>query len=65
MYKNKISIYRKHNKMTYSELSKKVGVSASYLCHLENGTRTNPSNEVMEKIARALNSTVYEIFFSE
>lgn len=65
MYKNKISIYRKYNKMTFNELSKKVGVSASYLCHLENGTRTNPSTEVMEKIAVALNSTVSEIFFSD
>ena len=65
MYKNKISIYRKYNKLTLSELAKKVGVSSSYLCHLEHGTRTNPSTEVMENIAIALNSTVYEIFFSE
>jgi len=36
-----------------------------YLCHLENGTRKNPSVEVMEKIAKALNTNVFEIFFEE
>ena len=65
MYKNKIFIYRKHHKMTLSDLSKRVGVSAGYLCHLENGTRNNPSVEIMERIAKALDSTVSEIFFSE
>ena len=51
--------------MTLSDLSKRVGVSAGYLCHLENGTRNNPSVEIMERIAKALDSTVSEIFFSE
>lgn len=65
MYKNKIAIYRTYNQMTLSEMAKKVGVSAGYLCHLEKGTRTNPSTAVMERIAEVLNASVSEIFFSE
>jgi DNA-binding XRE family transcriptional regulator len=31
---------------------------------LENGTRKNPSIEVMEKIAKALDTNIFEIFFN-
>lgn len=65
MCKNKISIYRKYNKMTLNEMAKKVGISTGYLCHLEKGTRSNPSNVIMEKIAEVLHCSVSEIFFSE
>ena len=65
MCKNKISIYRKYNKMTLNEMAKKVGISTGYLCHLEKGTRLNPSNVIMEKIAEVLHCSVSEIFFSE
>ena len=56
---------RKEKGMTLEELSELCGVSAGYLCHLENGSRAHPSIEVMEKIANALNKTIFEIFFNQ
>ena len=65
MYKNKIKKYRKSKNMTLRDLSDRTGISVGYLSHLENGSRSNPSKEVMENISIALNSTIPEIFFSE
>ena len=65
MYFNKLKQIRLEKGITLQELSEKTKVSAGYLCHLENGTRTNPSIEVMEKIAKALDKTIFEIFFSK
>lgn len=65
MYYNKLKNIRKEKNLTLEELSEKTGVSAGYLCHLENGSRTHPSIEVMEKIAQALNKTIFEIFFNQ
>jgi len=64
MYKNKIKVYRKQSGLTLKELADKSGVSAGYLCHLEKGNRDNPSTEVMENIAIALNKSIPEVFFS-
>ena len=36
-----------------------------YLCHLERGTRKNPSREVMERISKALQKSIAEVFFEE
>lgn len=63
MYKSKLKSLRIKRGMTLEELSELSGVSTGYLCHLEKGTRKNPSIEVMEKIAKALNTNAYEIFF--
>ena len=63
MRKNKIKIIREEKGITLLELSKLTGISAGYLCHLEKGTRNNPSLEVMEKISKALNRSVVEVFF--
>lgn len=65
MYRNKIKKYRKSKNMTLRDLSDRTGISVGYLSHLENGSRSNPSKEVMENISIALNSTIPEIFFSE
>lgn len=65
MYKNKIKLYRKDEKLTLEELAKITGISTGYLCHLEKGTRNNPSTKIMEKIAKALNKSIAEIFFTE
>lgn len=54
---------RKSKGITLSRLADLTGISAGYLCHLEKGSRTNPSMEVMNKIAEALNKSVTEIFF--
>lgn len=64
MYQNKIREYRKKKEMNLKELADKVGISTGYLCHLEKGTRTNPSIQVMEKIAKTLGKEIAEIFFT-
>lgn len=63
LYKNKIKIFRKEKGMTIQDVAKISNISAGYLCHLEKGTRNNPSLEVMEKISKALNKSVAEVFF--
>ena len=65
MYKNKIKEARKMRGLTLIKLSEITGISAGYICHLEKGTRKNPSAQIMEKISLALNKSVYEIFFVE
>lgn len=62
---NSIKTIRTKNGVTLDILSQKTKLSIGYLSHLENGTRNNPSKEVMEKIAEALNSTVPDVFFSK
>lgn len=63
MYKNKVKYIREQRGITLLQLSKLSGVSVGYLCHLEKGTRNNPSIEVMEKISKALGKTITEMFF--
>lgn len=62
---NKIKILRKSLGLTVRELSDKSNVAVGYISTLENdesGT-SNPTKEVMARIATALNSTVPEVFF--
>ena len=63
MYKNKIKKFRKQRDMKLKELAEKAGISVGYLSHLENGSRANPSREVMESISFALLKTIPEVFF--
>ena len=49
--------------LTIKELSELSGVSMGYICHLEKGTRKNPSRDVMEKIAKVLDEPIIKIFF--
>lgn len=65
MSSNKIKEYRKKKKMSAKELASLVGISTGYLSHLEKGTRSNPSTEIMKKIANELEESVLDIFFSE
>lgn len=65
MYKNSIRKYRKEKGMKLEEMARKVGISTGYLCHLEKGTRKNPSTKLMEDIAKLLGKTIIEIFFEE
>ena len=65
MYKNKIKEIRKEQGLTLIELAEITGISVGYICHLEKGTRKNPSAQMMEKIALALNKSVHEVFFDE
>lgn len=63
MYHNQIKKVREEKGLTLLKLSDLSGVSVGYLCHLEKGSRSNPSIEVMGKIAEALNKTIAEVFF--
>lgn len=63
MYKNRIREYRKEKGMNLEELAIKAEISVGYLCHLERGTRNNPSIQVMEKIAKVLGREIAETFF--
>jgi len=63
MYNNQVKKIREEKGMTLVKLSELSGVSVGYLCHLEKGSRKNPSIGIMEKISRALNKSITEIFF--
>lgn len=63
MYNNQVKKVREEKGITLVKLSEMSGVSVGYLCHLEKGSRKNPSIEIMEKISRALNKSITEIFF--
>ena len=62
---NSIRKYRKEIGMNLEEMASKAGISTGYLCHLERGTRKNPSTEIMKKIAKILGKTETEVFFEE
>lgn len=59
---NKIREYRIEQNITLKQLSNLTGLSIGYLCHLEKGSRTNPSYSSMNKISKALNKNIGEIF---
>lgn len=65
MYKNNIKKIRKEREMRLIDVAEKSGISVGYLCHLENGSRANPSIGVMESISFALRKSVAEVFFQE
>ena len=60
---NKMKLYRKRKGYTLKRLSDITKLSVGYLCHLENGSRNNPSMSVLNRIANALDTSVEEIFF--
>lgn len=63
MYYNRLKEARESRGMTMSKLAELSGLSVGYICHLENGTRKNPSIETMEKIANVLGKSIFEVFF--
>ena len=63
MYNNQVKKVRLEKGITLVKLSEMSGVSVGYLCHLEKGSRKNPSIGIMEKISKALNKSITEIFF--
>ena len=65
MFKNNVKKFRKEREMRLIDLAEKSGISVGYLSHLENGSRANPSREVMESIAFALRKSAAEVFFEE
>lgn len=63
MFINNLKRIRTSKNLTIKELSDLSGVSMGYICHLEKGTRKNPSRDVMEKIAKVLEEPIIKIFF--
>lgn len=59
----KLKKLREQKGLTIEKLAELANISAGYLCHLENGSRNNPSIAVMTKIAKALGVDIAEIFF--
>lgn len=55
-----IAKLRKLNNITSTELSNIVGIKQPYLSQIENGKRS-PSLDVLQGIAKALNTTVSEL----
>lgn len=64
MYKNNVKKIRKEKGMRLIDVAQRSGISVGYLSHLENGSRSNPSIDVMENISLALNKSVAEVFFN-
>lgn len=61
----KIKEMRDAKGMTQEELSEKSGVSRVTISGLENGTERNTTSKTLVKIARALDCTVDQIFFTD
>lgn len=59
---NKIREIREKQGIKQYALAEMTGLSEGYICHLEKGTRDNPTYNVMEKIATALKRKVQEVF---
>ena len=59
----KLKKIREKRGLTIEKLAELANISAGYLCHLENGSRNNPSIAVMKNIAKALGVDIAEIFF--
>jgi transcriptional regulator with XRE-family HTH domain len=58
-----IKAARTENKLTQEKLSEIIGIAPSHVKQIEAGSRS-PSVEVLYKLARTLNFSVDDIFFS-
>lgn len=59
---NNIREIREQQGIKQYALAKMTGLSEGYICHLERGTRDNPTYNVMERIAKALHKEVKDVF---
>ena len=53
---------REHKKFSQGEIEKRTGLLRCYISRVENG-HTVPSIETLEKLARALEIPMYELFY--
>jgi len=60
---NRVKEFREKEGMTQEELAQKSNVSRNTISTLETKDNSNVTNEVMKKIAKALNKSVVTIFF--
>ncbi len=59
---NNIREIREQQGIKQYALAKMTGLSEGYICHLERGTRDNPTYNVMERIAKVLHKEVKDVF---
>jgi len=63
MMGSKLKSRRKELKMSVYDVASKTKLSPTYISNLENEQKKNPSKDSMEKIANALETSVFELFF--
>jgi XRE family transcriptional regulator of biofilm formation len=61
MLGNHIQQLRQERKLSLSQLAAKTDISKSYLSHIERNIQTNPSIEVLMKIALALSVDIQKL----
>lgn len=61
--KNRLKEIREKQGLSQEELSRKSNVSRTIISELENGKTDVITNVTLEKIAKALNKKVVDIFF--
>ena len=59
--RTRVKEFRARYNLTQEELAKKVGVRRETIVFLEKG-KYNPSLKLAHKVARALNTTIQELF---
>lgn len=60
----KIKDLRESQNMTQEELAEKSGVSRGTICALEKGEERTTTTKTLIRLAKALGSTVDQLFFS-
>ncbi|GMG96815.1 helix-turn-helix domain-containing protein [Tepidimicrobium xylanilyticum] len=65
MLGDNIKSIREEKKLGLNETARLAGISPSYLSDIEKGNKTNPSMEVLQRIADALDVSIEEFFKSE
>lgn len=56
---------REENNISIYQLSKKTGISRTYLVELENNKKSNPTIQILYQIALVLNVNIKDLFYSE
>ena len=64
MYIFAIKPIRKKKNLTLYELSKRTGISRTYLRNLENNKQFNPTMFILKKISEALEVEIKDLFYS-
>lgn len=64
MYVFAIKPIRKKKNLTLYELSKRTGISRTYLRNIENNKTFNPTMFILKKISEALEVEIKDLFYS-
>lgn len=59
---NNIKEIREQQGISQERLAELSKLSVGYICHLEKGSRKNPTYNTMIKISKALNKAVGDVF---